>query len=105
MSNSLEGKWVEVHTFETLTFESIDGTPFVTLDRGQEKSDGVDRPKYGSGPYEYKLLTDDKIALRWTLSSNSDFHEHYFRQNGNTLSIGKFFDTPSPTVLIFMRVR
>jgi hypothetical protein len=102
---SLEGKWVEVHTLETLTFETIDGNPWVTLDRGKEKRDGVEVPKDGSGPYEYKLLQDDKIALRWALSSNSNFHEHYFRQNGNTLTIGRFFDTPSPSLMIFMRVR
>ena len=102
----LNGKWVDINTkTDTLTFGLFGDKESIILGRGKEKRDGFILPKYGSGPYDYKLLTGDKISLRWTLSSNSNFNDYYFKQSGDKLTIEKFFDTTtSGTMLTFKKL-
>ena len=77
----------------------------MNLNRGRELRDGnpYTLPKYGSGPYDYTLL-NDKISLRWMLSSNSNFNDYGFEMSGNTLFIGNFYDSPSGDLLTFERL-
>ena len=106
-SKTLEGVWVEVSNYsDTLKFLNIDGSEYLSLNRGSETKGGFQVPKSGSGPYEYNILSEEKISLRWSLSSNSDFNEYIFKQSGNFLIIEKFFDPPSPGVfLTFRRIK
>jgi hypothetical protein len=103
---TLVGKWIDVNTkTDTLTFGLIGGSAVMILARGNEIRDGSVLPKYGSGPYDYKLFTGDKISLHWTLSSNSTFTNYYFQQMGDRLTIEKFFDTStSGTLLTFKKI-
>ncbi len=105
-STDLTGRWVDVNTkTDTLTFTLVGDEEMMILDRGKETRDGVVLPKYGSGPYDYELLNDEKISLRWVLSANSGFNDYHFRQSGDVLTIGRFFDaTSSGTVLTFRRL-
>lgn len=102
----LNGKWVDINTkTDTLTFGLFGDKESMILGRGKEMRDGFMLPKYGSGPYDYKLLTGDKISLRWTLSSSSNFNDYYFKQTGDKLTIEKFFDTTtSGTMLTFKKI-
>ncbi|MEX2231691.1 MAG: hypothetical protein WD824_06005 [Cyclobacteriaceae bacterium] len=102
---ALEGKWVEVNTkTDTLTFGKIGEQDAMILGRGREMRNGVSSPKYGSGPYEYEILTK-KISLRWYLSSNSAFNEFFFNQTGGMLIVEKFYDTNiQGTLLIFEKL-
>ncbi len=103
---SLDGKWIDVNTkTDTLTFELFGDQESMILGRGKEMRDGFLLPKIDSGNYDYKLSTEDKISLRWTLSSNSDFNDYYFKQSGDKLTIEKFFDTSSSgNMLIFEKL-
>lgn len=103
----LNGKWVDIHTkTDTLTFRLFEDQESMILGRGKEMRDGFLLPKYGSGPYEYKLLTDDKISLRWMLSSNANFNDYDFKQTGDKLTIEKFFETTtSGTMLTFKKIK
>jgi hypothetical protein len=102
----LSGRWVDINTkTDTLTFGSVGGQEHMVLGRGKEVRDGFSLPKYGSGPYQYELLQGDTISLRWSLSSNSNFHTYYFKQIGHQLSIGDFFDTrTSGSILTFAKI-
>ncbi|MFT7034673.1 MAG: hypothetical protein ACJA2S_003191 [Cyclobacteriaceae bacterium] len=74
------------------------------LDRGTEIRNGLLLPKTGSGSYDYKLLGGE-ISIRWYLSSNSLFTEHYFDQTGNKLQIGNFFnDNAIGNILTFQKI-
>ncbi|MDH5597729.1 MAG: hypothetical protein OEY34_01315 [Cyclobacteriaceae bacterium] len=101
------GVWVDVNTkTDTLTFQSIDGMEIVNLSRGLEMRGGELLPKIGSGPYQYKLLEEEKISLYWMPSSFLGFNEYTFKQSGDLLIVEKFFDSPSPGVLLtFERVK
>jgi hypothetical protein len=105
-STELNGKWVDIHTkTDTLTFGLFGDQESMVLGRGREMRNGVLRPKIGAGPYNYELLTSDTISLRWTLSSNSNFNDYYFKQTGDRLTIEKFFDTTTPgTMLTFKKL-
>jgi hypothetical protein len=105
-STELNGKWVDIHTkTDTLTFGLFGDQESMLLGRGREMRNGSLRPKHGSGPYYYKLLASDTISLRWTLSSNSNFNNYYFKQTGDRLTIEKFFDTTTPgTMLTFKKL-
>jgi hypothetical protein len=70
------------------------------LSRGMEMRTGFLLPKYGSGSYDYKLLTGDSISLRWSLSANSDFNDYYFKQEVDQITIEKFFDTTTSGILL-----
>jgi len=102
----LNGKWVDINTkTDTLTFGLFGGKESMILGRGKETRNGFILPKYGSGPYDYNLLTGDKISLRWTLSSNGSFNEYYLKQSGDKLTIEKFFDpSTSGTMLTFKKL-
>jgi hypothetical protein len=102
----LNGKWVDINTkTDTLTFGLFGGQESMILGRGKETRGGFLLPKYGSGPYDYEVLTRDKISLLWTLSSNSNPKDYYFKQTGDKLVIEKFFDTTtSGTILTFKKI-
>ncbi len=102
----LEGKWVDVNTkTDTLTFGAFGDQGVVTLSRGKEIRDGFLLPKYGSGPYNYSLSANNKISLRWFLSSNASFNDYYLKQSGDKLIIEKFFDpAKSGTLLTFKKI-
>jgi len=103
----LSGSWVEVNTLtDTLAFGTSGGEQYMVLGRGKEDKNGFILPKYGSGPYAYKLLDGDKISLRWMLSANAGFQEYYFRQSGHQLITGKFFDSgTSGERLVFLKLK
>lgn len=87
----LNGNWVDMSTkTDTLTFGSFGDQAYLILARGKEIINGNLLPKYGSGPYHYKLLTGDSISLHWTLSSNSNFANFYFKQTGDRITIIPF---------------
>ena len=102
----LNGKWVDINTnTDTLTFGFFGDKESMILGRGTETRDGFILPKYSSGAYDYKLLTDEKISLRWALSNSSNFNDYYFKQSGDKLSIENFFDTTtSGTILTFKKI-
>jgi hypothetical protein len=98
---ALEGKWIDFNTkTDTLTFEFIGDKESMMLSRGMEMRTGFLLPKYGSGSYDYKLLTGDSISLRWSLSANSDFNDYYFKQEVDQITIEKFFDTTTSGILL-----
>jgi len=98
------GKWVEIETkSDTLSFSTLDDLEIMTLDRGNELQDGVLKPKYRSGTYEYGLL-EGKISLRWVLSSNSNFEEYSFRIENERLYIGNFYGSSSGEILTFEKL-
>jgi hypothetical protein len=103
---TLEGKWVDINSkTDTLSFGFFGGKESIMLGRGKEMRDGFLVPKYGSGPYDYKLLQVDKISLHWALSSNGSFIDYYFRQTGDRLIIGNFFNAANPgTLLTFKKI-
>lgn len=103
----LEGKWVDqltaTDTLEFLKFE--DGSTLMNLSRGKEISNGHDLPKIGSGPYIY-TLTGNSISLQYSLSSNWNPTDYYFRQNALQLKIGRFFESEnSASVLTFRKIK
>ena len=101
----LEGKWVDINTkTDTLTFGLFGDKESMILGRGKEIRNGFLLPKYGSGSYDYELLTDT-ISLRWVASSNLNFKKYYFKQSGGKLTIEKFFDTTTTgTMLTFKKI-
>ena len=102
----LNGKWVDLNTeTDTLIFGYFGDKGSMILERGKDSINGFTLPKYGSGPYEYKLLTGDKISLRSYLSSNSEFNDYFFEQRGDKLTVEKFYDTITPgEILIFKKL-
>jgi hypothetical protein len=101
----LNGKWVDIKTkTDTLTFGLLGDKESLNLRRGNEIRNGTLIPKYGSGPYEYELLTDT-ISLRWVASSSLKFNRYYFKKTGDKITIEKFFDTNTRgTMLTFKRI-
>lgn len=105
-SSQVEGTWVEVNIkTDTLIFSRPDVLLFMNLTRGRELRNGHLVPKPHSGLYEYTLLSDDRISIRWLLSSNSAYHEYYFKRSGRTLTIGNFYESPSGAILTFERLK
>ena len=103
-SSDLKGKWIEVETrSDTLSFDTWDNKEIMILGRGKEMRDGNLLPKYGSGPYEYKL-TEGKISLHWTLSSDSSFTEYSLNIISDNLHIGNFFASSSGETLTFIKL-
>jgi hypothetical protein len=102
----VEETWVEVNTkTDTLTFGSLGGeSPIMNLRRGRELRNGHVLPKAHSGLYEYTLLPDDRISIRWMLSSNSAYNEYYFKRSGRMLTIGNFYESPSGAIVTFERL-
>lgn len=102
----LNGQWVEiVSNSDTLEFSLWGDQQIMMLDRGKELVNGVMVPKIGSGPYEYQLLPNNIISLRWTLSSSSAFNDYYFSRTDNKLVIENFFDPDKAgTILTFIKL-
>ncbi|TBW29955.1 hypothetical protein [Gramella sp. KN1008] len=99
-----EGKWVEIETkSDTLSFSSLGGMDIMTLARGEELQEGVLKPKYRSGRYEYGI-SEGKISLRWLLSSNSQFEEYSFRIEDEIMYIGNFYASSSGEILTFKKL-
>jgi hypothetical protein len=65
----------------------------MSLSRGLEVRNGHLLPKLNAGPYLYQLTGNNTISLYWMLSSNSQYHDYYFNQNGAKLMIGDFFES------------
>ncbi len=105
MQTKLKGKWVDINTkTDTLTFLVVSEHDYVQLDRGLEMTNGCLRPKNGFGPYYYKILSD-KISLRWTLSSSTDYNDYNFTQAGDSLIVENFYDLNSKGVMqIFVKI-
>lgn len=105
-NTALQGRWVNTTTnTDTLTFLQLSGESLMTLERGKEIKNGAVVPKSGFGPYDFKLLPNDSVALRWMLSSNSAFNQYYFKQTRDILVIGEFFDSgTSGDHLVFMKL-
>ena len=101
----LNGKWVDINTkTDTLTFGLLGDKETMILGRGKEIRNGFLIPKYGSGSYDYELLTDT-ISLRWVASSNFNFKKYYFNKTGTKITIEKFFDTNTRgTLLTFKKI-
>jgi len=83
------GRWVEVTALsDTITFLDHE---FMMLSRGREIRNGILLPKAGTGSYDYRLQ-NDKISLRWHLSSNSSYSEYQFNKKDNIITIENFYD-------------
>ncbi len=93
----LRGSWVEVeNTTDTLSFATLfDDKELVYLKRAEP---------YRAGPYEYKTLPNNRIAIHWLLASTMTFDEYHFKITGDQLSIGNFYDSPSGEILTFKRI-
>ncbi|APQ17914.1 hypothetical protein [Maribacter hydrothermalis] len=103
-SSELKGKWVETETrTDTITFEVFEEVTAINLARGKEIRNGSLLPKYGSGPYNYKLL-NEKISLNYSLSSNSSYNDYYFKIINNKFKIGNFYESTSGELLTFEKL-
>jgi hypothetical protein len=93
----LRGDWVRVDdNTDTLSFSTIfDDRELMFLKRTEP---------YRTGPYEYKLLPDDKISIHWMLAATLTFHDYHFKVSGNTLQIGNFYEAPAGDILTFRKV-
>ncbi|QSE97256.1 hypothetical protein [Fulvivirga lutea] len=88
----VESRWIEIiNESDTISFESLDGLKVISLKRGTEIQNGQSIPKPGAGLYDFKI-TNDKISLRWYLSSNSAFNDYYFNKSDDELQIENFYD-------------
>jgi hypothetical protein len=96
-SDDLIGEWMELNTeTDTLSFEVVNGQAFMILKRAE-------RPF--TGPYEYKLLPNNKISIHWTLASTvNSFNDYFFKLSGDKLSIGNFYNSPSGAILTFKKL-
>jgi hypothetical protein len=96
-TKQLEGNWVEIKTKkDTLTF----GIPFDDKELMNLKRDVL----YRTGPYEYKLMPNNRISIHWLLAATMTFDEYYFKVDGDKLSIGNFYDSPSGPILTFKKI-
>lgn len=104
--SKLDGKWVDISTSkDTLTFLTVGEQDYVQVVRGSELRNGALRPKNGSGPYSYIILSG-KISLRWTLSASTDYKDYYFKQTGDSLAIANFYDLDSKgTIRTFVEIK
>ncbi len=103
----LEGIWVDsltaTDTLEFLVFD--DGGSLMLLNRGKEIRDGYNLPKIGSGSYSFELQ-NNSIKLQYSLSSNWNPTDYYFRYNPLQLKIGRFFESDnSAAILTFRKVK
>lgn len=104
-SPDLKGKWVDVETrLDTLSFESLDNSEIMNLNRGKEIREGNLLPKYGSGSYIYKV-SELNISLNWMLSNNSNFYDYYFKIIENRLNIGNFYGSEYGETLTFEKLK
>jgi hypothetical protein len=97
-SSDLRGDWVDLNTgTDTLSFEKLNGQEFMVLKRAE---------RLYTGPYEYRQLPNDKVAIHWTLAGTyTSFNDYYFKPSGDQLSIGNFYESPSGSVLTFNKLK
>ena len=93
----LKGNWVGVEDdTDTLSFETLfEDKEVINLKRGV---------LLRSGPYEYELLPNDKISMRWMLAATMTFDEYYFKVTGDKLAIENFYESPSGAILTFRKI-
>ncbi|AHM60764.1 hypothetical protein D770_12550 [Flammeovirgaceae bacterium 311] len=98
----LEGVWVEEEErTDTIAFSDLPDTDWFWLLRGKENSNGNLLPKSGSGNWNYKpLLGKDSVSLNWALSSNSRYHNYFFRVEKGKMKIGNFYRSNDPVEII-----
>ena len=100
----LGGQWVEVTArLDTISFDRLETSEIFRLNRGVEVQDGVAIPKFRSGMYLYSV-EPNAIALKWLLSSNSEFEEYYFSLRGGRMSVGNFYNAPYGDRLVFVKL-
>jgi hypothetical protein len=91
----LTGRWVEsAGRGDTLIFSAK--TSFVEAKRGFEIKNGVRLPRIGSGLWEYKLLTNYKMEMRYSLSSNSATITSHIELKDNNLYVANFYELETP---------
>lgn len=104
-SSALKGQWIETESrLDTLSFESSENFEIMNLNRGKEMKDGYLLPKSGSGPYYYNL-SEEKISLKWMLSSDGSSNDYYFKVNGDKFNIGNFYDSLNGETLTFEKLK
>lgn len=96
-------KWVEQKD-RVDTIEFKDG--FLVLNRGKEMRDGHLLPKIYSGPYSYKEQKDS-IRLISALSSSINFKTYTYKNSGNKLFIGDFYQKTGNVneTLVFVKLK
>jgi hypothetical protein len=100
-SADLKGVWIEVESeTDTITFDLLGDSEILNLYRGKEIRNGNLLPKSGTGPYQYNLA-EEKISLKWLLSSDSNYKDFYFKLIGNRMKIGNFYGSTSGEILTF----
>jgi hypothetical protein len=97
-SKDLRGEWIEINTkTDTLSFEILNGKEYMMLKRAVLTQTGL---------YEYKFLPNDEISIHWTLAGTfNSFNDYYFKQTGDKLSIGNFYDSPSGAILTLQKLK
>ncbi|HYG37219.1 MAG TPA: hypothetical protein VD908_01310 [Cytophagales bacterium] len=100
--NGLIGTWVEsVDKEDTIIFKE----DALVLSRGKELRDGYLLPKDGSGIFEYKIKNDSITLINLALSCVCP-RSYYFKKNGLTIKVGRFFYEIDPNeILTFERIR
>lgn len=96
-------KWVE-HKDRADTIEFKDG--FLMLSRGKELRNGHLLPKIHSGPYTYKEQKDS-IKLISALSSSTNFKMYTYKNSGDKLFIGDFYQKTANAneTLVFVKLK
>lgn len=96
-------KWVEQKD-RADTIEFKDG--FLMLSRGKEMKDGQLLPKIYSGPYSYKEQKDS-IRLISSLSSSTNFKMYAYKNSGDKLFIGDFYQKTGNAneTLVFVKLK
>jgi hypothetical protein len=91
----LSGRWIEgTGRGDTLIFNA--NTFFVEAKRGFEVKNNVLLPRIGSGLWEYKLLTNYKMEVRYSLSSNSATTTSHAELKGGNLYVANFYELETP---------
>ena len=94
-SKILVGRWVEsTSRGDTLVFDAK--TSFVVVKRGFELINGVRLPKIGGGLWEYKLLANYKMEVRYSLSSNSAITTSHVELKDDNLYVANFYELEIP---------
>ena len=94
-SNILAGRWVEsTGRGDTLIFDAK--TSFVNAKRGFEVKNNTRLPKIGSGIWEYKLLANYKMEVRYSLSSNSATTTSHVELKEGNLYVANFYELETP---------
>ena len=107
--SELSGTWVEFsNRLDTIDFDSWPSDSVFVLKRGSELINGDLLPKYGSGIYSYKQMSDT-IMIQNMFWSCLCYSSYYFQMNSTNklFIIGNFYDstlTDSPKIT-FSRIK